>query len=50
MHNVGIEGMPRRYATYESLADLNEFMSIAAFLFGFAQYFCLQRYLFLQKW
>ena len=38
MHNVGIEGMPRRYATYdESLADLNEFISIAAFLFGFAQ-------------
>ena len=38
MHNVGIEGMPRRYATYdESLADLNEFISIAAFCFGFAQ-------------
>ena len=38
MHNVGIEGMPRRYATYDpELAGLNEFISIAAMLFGFAQ-------------
>ena len=38
MHNVGIEGMPRRYATYDpSLTDLNEFISIAAMLFGLSQ-------------
>jgi len=38
MHNVGIEGMPRRYATYDpEFTELNEFISIAAFLFGFAQ-------------
>ncbi|HIF36816.1 MAG: cytochrome c oxidase subunit I [Methanobacteriota archaeon] len=38
MHNVGLSGMPRRYATYDaSLTDLNEFISIAAMLFGFVQ-------------
>jgi cytochrome c oxidase subunit I len=38
MHNVGLSGMPRRYATYdESLADMNEFISIAAMIFGLAQ-------------
>ena len=38
MHNVGLSGMPRRYATYDaSLADMNEFISIAAMIFGFSQ-------------
>ena len=38
MHNVGIEGMPRRYATYDAeFTELNEFITITAFLFGFAQ-------------
>ena len=38
MHNVGIAGMPRRYATYDaSLTELNQFISVAAFIFGFAQ-------------
>ena len=38
MHNVGIEGMPRRYATYDAeFTELNEFITIAAFIFGFAQ-------------
>ena len=38
MHNVGIEGMPRRYATYDAeFAELNEFITITAFIFGFAQ-------------
>ena len=38
MHNVGISGMPRRYATYDaSLTELNQFISIFAILFGLAQ-------------
>ena len=38
MHNVGLSGMPRRYATYDaSLADMNEFISIAAMIFGISQ-------------
>ena len=38
MHNVGIAGMPRRYATYDaSLTELNQFITVAAFIFGFAQ-------------
>ena len=38
MHNVGISGMPRRYATYDaSLTELNQFISIFAMLFGLAQ-------------
>jgi len=38
MHNVGLSGMPRRYATYDaSLADMNEFISIAAMIFGLSQ-------------
>jgi cytochrome c oxidase subunit 1 len=38
MHNVGISGMPRRYATYDpALTEMNQFISIAAFIFGFAQ-------------
>ena len=38
MHNVGLSGMPRRYATYDaSLTDINEFISIAAMIFGLSQ-------------
>ena len=38
MHNVGIEGMPRRYATYDAeFTELNEFISITAILFGLVQ-------------
>ena len=38
MHNVGISGMPRRYATYDpALTEMNQFISVAAFIFGFAQ-------------
>ena len=38
MHNVGLAGMPRRYATYDaSLTELNEFISIGAMLFGIVQ-------------
>ena len=38
MHNVGISGMPRRYATYdESLTELNQFITVSAFIFGLAQ-------------
>tara|TARA_B100001142_G_scaffold318487_1_gene360686 strand:- start:167 stop:1516 length:1350 start_codon:yes stop_codon:yes gene_type:complete len=38
MHNVGLSGMPRRYATYDAaLTDMNEFISIAAMIFGLAQ-------------
>ena len=38
MHNVGISGMPRRYATYdESLTELNQFITVSAFIFGIAQ-------------
>ena len=38
MHNVGIEGMPRRYATYDAeFTELNEFISITAIIFGLVQ-------------
>ena len=38
MHNVGIAGMPRRYATFdESLTELNQFITISAMIFGLAQ-------------
>ncbi len=38
MHFLGLAGMPRRYADYPmQFADMNAFVSIAAFLFGIAQ-------------
>ena len=38
MHNVGLAGMPRRYATFDSsLTDLNQMISVFAFIFGFVQ-------------
>ena len=38
MHNVGIEGMPRRYATYDAeFTELNEFISITSIIFGLVQ-------------
>tara|TARA_B100001079_G_scaffold154381_1_gene132308 strand:- start:398 stop:2635 length:2238 start_codon:yes stop_codon:yes gene_type:complete len=38
MHNVGLSGMPRRYATYDaSLTELNQMITIGAFVFGFVQ-------------
>ena len=38
MHNVGISGMPRRYATYDdSLTELNQFITIFAMIFGLVQ-------------
>ena len=38
MHNEGIEGMPRRYATYDAeFTELNEFISITAIIFGLVQ-------------
>jgi cytochrome c oxidase subunit 1 len=38
MHFLGLAGMPRRYADYPmQFADLNEIVSIGAFLFGVAQ-------------
>jgi len=38
MHNVGIAGMPRRYATYDpALTEMNQMITIFAFIFGFVQ-------------
>ncbi|MDP6592496.1 MAG: cytochrome c oxidase subunit I [Candidatus Poseidoniia archaeon] len=38
MHNVGLAGMPRRYASYDSsLTELNQLISIGAFIFGIVQ-------------
>ncbi len=38
MHHVGLAGMPRRYASYDSsLTELNQLISIGAFVFGIAQ-------------
>jgi len=38
MHNVGISGMPRRYATYDpALTEMNQFITITAIIFGLAQ-------------
>ena len=38
MHNVGISGMPRRYATYDpALTEMNQFITVTAIIFGLAQ-------------
>ena len=38
MHNVGISGMPRRYATYDpALTEMNQFITITAIIFGLSQ-------------
>jgi len=39
MHQLGIEGMPRRYHTYsvDSWSELNSFITISALIMGFAQ-------------
>ena len=38
MHNVGVAGMPRRYATYDdSFTELNQFITISAIIFGLVQ-------------
>ena len=38
MHNVGISGMPRRYATYDpALTEMNQFITVTAIIFGLSQ-------------
>jgi len=43
MHELGIQGMPRRYHTYSvpEWTDLNTFITISAFVFGLSQLFLL---------
>ena len=40
MHQLGIEGMPRRYHTYsvDSWTELNSFISLSALIMGAAQF------------
>jgi cytochrome c oxidase subunit 1 len=50
MHNVGIAGMPRRYATYDpALTEMNQMITIFAFIFGFAQLLFVYNVLYSRK-